>query len=320
MSPVRVHAEQVNLSSVPFHGMAVAAILFNAMTEGLEPTPLIKPKVTISGITQKFRVRENRKVQDFTALDDFNLTVNEGEFLTLVGSSGCGKSTLLDILAGLVIPRAGNAYIGTRAIKGTSFDTGIVMQGYALFPWRNVRDNVAFGLEIKGVGKKERLVVADRYLELVGLTKFANRYPHELSGGMKQRVAIARALAYNPEVLLMDEPFAAVDAQTRETLQDELLRIWDATKKTIIFVTHSIDEAVFLADRVVVLTSHPGRVKEIIPVDIPRPRSNADIRLSAEFNWIRQRVYKGLMDSHSNDERSADPDVAATIEVSDQEP
>jgi NitT/TauT family transport system ATP-binding protein len=279
-----------------------------------EPETTVKPKVTIKGITQKFRIKEDGKIHDFTAVDDFNLTVNEGEFLTLVGSSGCGKSTLLDILAGLVKPRAGTAYIGDREIKGTSFDTGIVMQGYALLPWRNIRDNVAFGLEIKGVGKKERLAVADKFLELVGLTKFANRHPHELSGGMKQRVAIARALAYDPEVLLMDEPFAAVDAQTREALQDELLRIWDATKKTIIFVTHSIDEAVFLADRVVVLASHPGRVKEIIPVDIPRPRSNADIRQSAEFNWTRQKVYESLTDSNKKDETSVGQDVAAAID------
>lgn len=266
-------------------------------TPAAQPEAVVKPKVVVTSVSQKFRVRENGRVQDFTAVEDFSLTVNEGEFLTLVGSSGCGKSTVLDILAGLVKPRAGKASIGEREIKGTSFDTGIVMQGYALFPWRNVRDNVAFGLEIKGVCKKERLAAADRFLDLVGLAKFASRYPHELSGGMKQRVAIARALAYDPEVLLMDEPFAAVDAQTRETLQDELLRIWDATKKTIIFVTHSIDEAVFLADRVVVLTSHPGRVKEIISVNIPRPRSNAEIRLSGEFNWIRQRVYDALMDS-----------------------
>jgi NitT/TauT family transport system ATP-binding protein len=288
--------------------MPVANVVGNTMASPAAQSETgIKPKVTVTAVTQKFRVRENGRVQDFTAVDDFNLTVSEGEFLTLVGSSGCGKSTVLDILAGLVKPRAGKAYIGAREIKGTSFDTGIVMQGYALFPWRNVRDNVAFGLEIKGICKKERLAVADRFLELVGLTKFANRHPHELSGGMKQRVAIARALAYDPEVLLMDEPFAAVDAQTRETLQDELLRIWDATKKTIIFVTHSIDEAVFLADRVVVLASHPGCVKEIIPVNIPRPRSNADIRLSAEFNWIRQRVYEALMapkciSNDSNDE------------------
>jgi len=286
------------------------------MTATAEIQRETKPKVTIQGITQSFRIRENGKVSEFTAVDDFNLTVNEGEFLTIVGASGCGKSTMLDILAGLVKARSGKIFIGDREVVGPSFETGIVMQGYALLPWRTIRSNIEFGLEIKGVPKKERHAISDHFLDLVGLTDFASRHPHELSGGMKQRVAIARALAYDPEVLLMDEPFAAVDAQTRESLQDELLRIWDKTKKTIIFVTHSIDEAIFLADRVVVLSSHPGRVKEIIPVNIPRPRSNADIRLSAEFNWTRQKVYDILMNESKKDSATeVSQDVAAEIDA-----
>jgi NitT/TauT family transport system ATP-binding protein len=168
------------------------------------------------------------------------------------------------------------------------------MQGYALFPWRTVRHNVEFGLEVKGVPKKDRQEISDRFLKLVNLSGFADRYPYELSGGMKQRVAIARALAYDPEVLLMDEPFAAVDAQTRETLQDELLRIWEETRKTIIFVTHSIDEAVALADRVAVMSANPGSVKEIVKVGLPRPRRVGDVLSTTDFRLVRYRIWELL--------------------------
>ena len=196
--------------------------------------------------------------QHFTALEDITLDVRSGEFLALVGPSGCGKSTLLDLLGGLTAPTSGRILLDGRPITGPGRDRGIVFQQYALFPWRTAADNVAFGLDIAGLKARQRLDIARHFLDLVGLSGFADRYPHELSGGMKQRVAIARSLAYDPEVLLMDEPFAALDAQTRETLQGELLRIWRATGKTIVFITHGIDEAIVLGQRVAVMTSRPG--------------------------------------------------------------
>lgn len=251
--------------------------------------------IVVSGIGQVFRRRGNIG-SDFTALADIDLKVRKGEFLAVVGPSGCGKSTLLDILAGLTLPSSGEILIDGKKVFGPALDRGIVLQGYALFPWRTVRKNVEFGLEIKKVAKKERGEISLHYIRLVGLKGFEDRYPHELSGGMKQRVAIARALAYDPEILLMDEPFAAVDAQTRETLQDELLRIWEETKKTIIFVTHSIEEAVYLADRVAVLSTNPGTVREIVATKLPRPRCKSDIRSSAEFGRTRHRIWELLQE------------------------
>ncbi|HMA96976.1 MAG TPA: ABC transporter ATP-binding protein, partial [Polyangiaceae bacterium] len=184
--------------------------------------------------------------------------------------------------------------IDGKVVKGPALDRGIVLQGYALFPWRTVRQNVEFGLEVKKVPKAKRREISDRFIRLVGLDEFRDRLPHELSGGMRQRVALARALAYDPDILLMDEPFAAVDAQTREVLQEELLRIWEATRKTVIFVTHSIEEAVFLSDRVVVLSTNPGVVRDIVTVDLPRPRT-ADVARSSEvFTEIRHRVWQLL--------------------------
>lgn len=179
-----------------------------------------------------------------------------------------------------------------------------MLQGYALFPWRTTRTNVEFGLEVKKVPKAERRAISDRFIRLVGLEGFEDRLPHELSGGMKQRVALARALAYDPDILLMDEPFAAVDAQTRESLQDELLQIWEAAKKTVIFVTHSIEEAVFLADRIVVLTSNPGRVRAIVDVDLPRPRNESGLRSSETFGALRHEIWK-LLQSSPNSQRTA---------------
>ncbi len=265
-------------------------------------------KILVKGITSVYHLKKNRTEQarEFIALKDINLEVRKGEFLVLVGPSGCGKSTLLDILAGLAVPTSGAVYIDGKIVTGPALDRGIVLQGYALFPWRTVRRNVEFGLEIKKVPKRDRTAISDHFINLVGLDGSAHRYPHELSGGMKQRVAIARALAYDPEVLLMDEPFAAVDAQTRENLQDELLRIWEATGKTIIFVTHSIEEAVFLGDRVAVLTPNPGTLREIVNIDLPRPRHNSDTRGSAEFGWIRRKIWELLQNSPSDVKRSLD--------------
>jgi NitT/TauT family transport system ATP-binding protein len=226
-------------------------------------------------------------------LDDFNLTVREGEFLAILGPSGCGKSTFLNILAGLTPQTSGELEIDGEPVNASRLKLGLVFQGYALFPWRTVRKNVETGLEIRGLGRAERRREAERFLQLVGLLDFADHYPHQLSGGMRQRVAIARVLAYGPEILLMDEPFGALDAQTRESLQQELLDIWEQSAKTVVFVTHSIDEAIFLADRVAVIGRGPGRVKEIINVDLPRPR-DASTRHSTEFLALRQRAWTSL--------------------------
>lgn len=249
----------------------------------------------------KVRQKDSEKLTEFQALKNINLTVKKEEFLVIVGPSGCGKSTFLDMVAGLAQPTSGEIYMDEKLITGPALDRGIVLQGYALFPWRSIRKNVEFGLEIKKVPKKERAEISQRFIDLVNLHGFEDRYPHELSGGMKQRVAIARALAYDPEVLLMDEPFAAVDAQTRESLQEELLRIWEKTKKTIIFITHSIDEAIFLADRVVVMSANPGEIKETINIALPRPRDG--IRASAEFGRLRQKIWQLLQTGHTGAEK-----------------
>ncbi|SHN51257.1 ABC transporter ATP-binding protein [Desulfitobacterium chlororespirans] len=278
---------------------------------------LSSEKILARNINRIFLIKkENGKgLENFVALKDFNLEVRDGEFLAIVGPSGCGKSTFLDIAAGLTKPNSGEVYIDGKLITGPALDRGIIMQGYALFPWRTVRHNVEFGLEIKGIPKSERGPISEKFINLVGLKSFENRYPYELSGGMKQRVAIARALAYDPEVLLMDEPFAAVDAQTREILQDELLRIWEETHKTIIFVTHSIDEAVFLADRVTVMTPNPGTVKETLEINLPRPRTG--VRSSADFGWIRHKIWE-LLQNDGQDEQKAIPgqNVAEAISPS----
>lgn len=252
-------------------------------------------KIIVRDVRRVFATRKDKGSSgDFIALGGVDFEVRAGEFLAVVGPSGCGKSTLLDILAGLGHPTSGEVLIDGKRVTGPALDRGIVLQGYALFPWRTVRQNVEFGLEVKKVAKAQRHEIADRFIRLVGLEDFRDHLPHELSGGMRQRVALARALAYDPDILLMDEPFAAVDAQTREILQEELLRIWETTKKTVIFVTHSIEEAVFLSDRVVVLTTNPGTVREIVDVDLPRPRSSEVVRTSEAFSAIRQRVWRLL--------------------------
>ncbi|MDR3294899.1 MAG: ABC transporter ATP-binding protein [Clostridiales Family XIII bacterium] len=266
-------------------------------------------------MSRVYHINRGRKKERFTAIQDFNLEVRQGEFMTIVGPSGCGKSTLLDLLAGLSFPETGHILIGGQEVKGPALDRGFVMQGYALFPWRTISKNVEFGLEIKKTGKAERRRAAQAYLDLVGLTGFENRLPYELSGGMKQRVAIARAFAFEPQVLLMDEPFAAVDAQTRELLQEELLRIWEKTHKTIIFITHSIEEAVFLAQRVAVMTSNPGTIKEIIDIDLPIPRKSGDLKSSPHFNWIVHKVWKSLHNQEDEELRETEnPDIENEID------
>ncbi|MFE6908510.1 ABC transporter ATP-binding protein [Streptomyces erythrochromogenes] len=215
-------------------------------------------KIVFEGVRKTFG--------DFTALDGIDLEIRSGEFLVVVGPSGCGKSTLLDLLGGLSTPTSGRILLDGKPVTGPGLDRGIVFQQYALLPWRTALGNVEFGLEATGVPRRERRARAKEFLDLVGLTGFEDRHPHQLSGGMRQRVAIARSLAYDPDVLLMDEPFAALDAQTRESLQDELRRIWQRTGKTVVFITHGIEEAVYLGQKVAVMTSRPGRIKEIVPV------------------------------------------------------
>ncbi|WP_337100450.1 ABC transporter ATP-binding protein [Paenibacillus sp. YIM B09110] len=254
-------------------------------------------KIRFENVTKTFTVRDSKqkgKTQQFTAVKDLDFAVREGEFITLVGPSGCGKSTLLDLISGLSTPTRGRVYMDGQPITGPGLDRGIVFQQYALFPWKTARGNIEFGLETKGVPKQERKDLAEQYLALVGLSAFGNRYPHELSGGMKQRVAIARSLAFNPDVLLMDEPFAALDAQTRETLQSELLSIWQKTKKTIIFITHGIDEAVFLGERVVVLTPGPGTLRKIVDIPLKHRLDDADLRSHPEFVKARHEVWSLL--------------------------
>jgi NitT/TauT family transport system ATP-binding protein len=250
------------------------------------------PKIRFENVGKTFSAR-GRTV---TALQDIDLDVRDGEFLVIVGPSGCGKSTLLDLHGGLSEISSGRILVDGKPVTGPGLDRGIVFQQYALLPWRTAQGNVEFGLEAKGAGRRERVAKAREYLDLVGLSGFHDRYPHELSGGMKQRVAIARSLAYDPEVLLMDEPFAALDAQTRDGLQDELLRIWEKTGKTIVFITHGIEEAVYLGRRVAVLTSRPGRIKQVVDVPIDARSATEDLRSDPEFAHYRHEIWSLLRD------------------------
>jgi NitT/TauT family transport system ATP-binding protein len=221
-----------------------------------------------------------------SVLENITFDVKDKEFVCILGSSGCGKTTLLRLIAGLDSATSGSIVLDGEMIRGTSPKIGYVFQEYSLFPWRSVIDNIAFGLEMRGTPSDERNKIAESYLSLVNLTQFRDNYPSELSGGMRQRVAVARALALDPVLLLMDEPFGALDAQTRNMLQKELLDIWEKTKKTVIFITHSVDEAVFLSDRIIVLTPRPGHVCRVFPIILPRPRS----RTSVEFAQVRREV------------------------------
>jgi NitT/TauT family transport system ATP-binding protein len=240
----------------------------------------------IMGVSKQF-FAEGKEMQ---ILQDINLSIKENEFICFIGPSGCGKTTLLRIVAGLEDPTVGTITLDGELIKGPSPERGMVFQEYSLFPWRTVIDNIAFGLELRGIPANERMVRSRQYLKMVGLERFETRYPHELSGGMKQRVAIARALVNDPRALLMDEPFGALDAQTRNIMQSELLRIWSEEKKTVVFVTHSVDEAIYLADRIVIMSARPGRIKDVIEIPLVRPRN----RTSLEVNQIRDRILSDL--------------------------
>ncbi|OGQ55803.1 MAG: sulfonate ABC transporter ATP-binding protein [Deltaproteobacteria bacterium RIFCSPLOWO2_02_56_12] len=228
-----------------------------------------------------------------TALKELTLDVAKGEFVSLVGPSGCGKSTFLNVLLGLLKPDGGEIRLNGKQITGPGQERAMVFQEFGLLPWRTVLANVELGLELKGVQASVRRERAMELIKMAGLAGFASHYPHELSGGMKQRVGLARALVTDPEVLLMDEPFAALDAQTRDLMQLELLQIWDRTKKTVVFVTHSIEEAAYLSDRVIVISARPGRAKDVMKIALPRPR-DYEMRLSAEFNDIKARIWASL--------------------------
>ena len=241
--------------------------------------------VEISHLNREFIRDDGDRV---IALSDINLSIVDDEFVSFVGPSGCGKTTLLRIMAGLDTASSGEVRVDGSLITGPGQKVGMVFQEYSLFPWRSVLSNVSFGLQMKGVPKEEQHTIAKKYISLVGLTQFEHSFPYELSGGMRQRVAIARALATDPDLLLMDEPFGALDAQTRNHMQCELLDIWGTKKKTILFVTHSCDEAVFLSDRVVILSPRPGHIKEVMHIPIKRPRD----RTNKEFIDLRRYLYR----------------------------
>jgi NitT/TauT family transport system ATP-binding protein len=245
-------------------------------------------QIEISGVQKVFRSDEREVV----ALKDINLTIREGEFVCLLGPSGCGKSTLLNAIAGFSLPSSGSVTVGAAPVTGPGPERGMVFQEYALFPWMTVAQNIAFGLEIKGQPKDVIDARVASLLDTLNLKEFRNRFPKDLSGGMRQRVAIARVLALDSPILLMDEPFGALDALTRRTLQDELLRIWMELRKTVVFVTHSIEESIYLADRIVVMTYRPGTVKRDLMVALPRPRDPA----SNEFNQLKRELGQLVME------------------------
>lgn len=274
----------------------------------------VQPKLRIQNISKSFQ-SNNR---GFSALEDINLEAREGEFVCIVGPSGCGKTTLLNIVAGLEKADSGEVWISGHKINGAGPDRVVIFQEAALFPWLNVIKNVEFGLKQKGVNGSQRRNTALEYLKMVHLTKFQHAHVHELSGGMKQRVAIARALAMNPEMLLMDEPFSALDAQTRWILHFELQNIWLKTKKTILFVTHNIREAVCLADRIVILSTSPGRIKKEFTVELPRPRDDNDVNV-AEYSTRIMKELKAEINKVVKCEMDADScvecDIKCTTEV-----
>ena len=228
------------------------------------------------------------------AVADISLTIGAGEFVTFIGPSGCGKTTLLKIIAGLIRPDAGRIVIGGREVEGPGPDRSLVFQDHALLPWASILRNVAFGLELRGVPKAEREATARQYITKVKLAGFEQHYPHQLSGGMQQRAGLARALAVNPRILLMDEPFASVDEQTRRFFQDDLLAVWGEERKTVVFVTHSMEEAIYLSDRVFIISPRPGRLLENLEVPLPRPRADHAVRGDLEFTRLVERVWETL--------------------------
>jgi NitT/TauT family transport system ATP-binding protein len=249
-------------------------------------------KLSIEHVSKEFSGRNGRVL----ALDDIDLRISDGEFLVIVGPSGCGKSTLLELLSGLSMPTSGQLLLDGKLITGPGADRGIVFQQYALLPWRTAQKNVEFALEVGKLNRRQRSDRAREYLSLVGLEGFEDAYPHQLSGGMKQRAAIARSLASDPGLLIMDEPFGALDALTRDSLQTQLARIWERTGKTLVFVTHSIDEAVYLGQRVAVMSARPGRIKSVIDIPLDSGAPVAEARANPEFGRYSQRLWELLRD------------------------
>ena len=244
------------------------------------PVRAAPPMIAIQGVSQTFKTAGRK---DHLAISDINLEIADGAFVSILGPSGCGKSTLLYIVGGFVAPTAGTVKVRDKAITGPGPDRGPVFQEFALFPWKTVLGNVIYGLRQQGVPRAEAEERGHQLLAMVGLKGYEAFYPKELSGGMKQRVAIARTLAYNPAVLLMDEPFGALDAHTRTRLQNDLLDIWERDRKTVLFVTHAVDEAVYLSDKVIVMSRSPGRIKKVIDIDLPRPRRRAELLLDVRY-------------------------------------
>jgi len=251
----------------------------------------IPPRISVKHLRKEF----DAKPSPLVALDDFSLDIAEGEFICVLGPSGCGKSTALRIIAGLEKCTAGQLTISAPR-EASRPSSAMVFQEHSLFPWLTVMQNVTYGLEMRGIAKKERVAAAEPFLKMVGLAKFRDHYPHQLSGGMKQRVSLARAFVIRPDILLMDEPFAALDAQNKLILQEELLRLWEADRKTIVFITHAIDEALALSDRIVIMTASPGRIKEVIPVTFARPRHVAELRADPKFGELYLAIWRVLED------------------------
>jgi NitT/TauT family transport system ATP-binding protein len=259
-----------------------------------EPACQLKPAV--GNRDPSIRIRNLTKTfGDFVALDDVSLDIGRGEFFVVVGPSGCGKTTLLRILAGLETPSSGTIDVHRPAESDRPVNS-MVFQGDSIFPWMTVWDNAAYGLRMRNAPRSKIKEVVGHYLDRTGLSKFADRYPHQLSGGMRQRVSIARAFANDPEILLMDEPFSALDAQNKLLLQEELLRIWEEHKKTVLFITHSVDEAVILGDRIMIMTAQPGRVKTLVPVGLARPRNVLELQKEPEFGSLVHHIWSSLRD------------------------
>jgi NitT/TauT family transport system ATP-binding protein len=258
--------------------------------------------VEIQGVSKSFHKTIKHSSTELKALTDVTLSIRENEFISIIGPSGCGKTTLLKMIDGLLPYDSGEILIKGRKVTAPGPERAVVFQTFALLPWRTVLANVEFSLELRRIPKEERAKTAREYIKRVGLAEFENHYPHELSGGMQQRAGLARALAVNPMILLMDEPFGSVDAQTRQLLQEELLELWQREQKTVIFVTHSMDEAVYLSDRVVVMTPRPGQVAEILDVPLPRPRVAEDVRRDPRFvdltNYIWDSLKKAMETHH----------------------
>jgi ABC-type nitrate/sulfonate/bicarbonate transport system ATPase subunit len=272
---------------------------------GTEPaTASGPPKVAVRDVAKRFRWEKKGKQHDLLALDGVNLDISEGEFVSVIGPSGCGKTTLLRIVAGLTSVDAGQVLIDGEPIDGPGRERAMVFQSFGLFPWKNVLDNVKMPLMVRKVNQAEADDLAHQFIEKVGLAGFEDAMPYQLSGGMQQRVGLARALVTHPEILLMDEPFGAIDAQTRELMQEELLKLWSDSGKTVMFVTHDLDEAVTLADRVVVLTRGPGRIRTSIDVDLPRPRWDYDVRAQKNFAAVRHEIWRMLREDLERDKEA----------------